>query len=237
MAVEYVARFDTSTFELPDFLDRLRLVLESARVELSSEVSRLVPHEGSPTIDMTQAEPVEATSLAEIPAAVEGWWGFNLSGRSRHLAELGAGVWTEVDFAVFRGPDNRLSVQNLELPRANRLRVEREEYAHELYKLQLKACAALGLSISVYDAHGYEPPVATLHDVRQLVERAKRGVRGFSMAVSSARLTLHEGRARWPGRLRRSSTSRAADTCSSSFSRVSAPTLAGKLGPLSSVEL
>ncbi|HYO59310.1 hypothetical protein [Archangium sp.] len=190
MSISYRARFDRTELLLPQILEKLEGLIGDLGIRFQNRVFRLVEHQGGPTIDVSSFEPVRVQGLGEVDRVAARWWGVGLQCSSLPLQKrLGRGDWTEVYFQLFRAPDKRWTLRYSELKSAQRLRLDVEDVARELYELQLRLCANLGFRLSIYDEEDDNlPPVATLKDIEHRLERCKRGELGCSVVVASTEM-------------------------------------------------
>jgi hypothetical protein len=187
MSVSYRARFDTTELSLPQILEKLEAVMGDLAIRFQSSVFRLVEHQGGPTVDVSSLDPVRVQRLDEVESIAAHWWGVGFQCVSHPLAKhLGWGEWTEVYFQLFRARDKRWTLRYSEQRTAQRVRRDNEDAARDLYELQLRLCANLGFRLSIYDEEDDDlPPLATLKDIEQRLERCKRGDLGCSIVVAS----------------------------------------------------
>lgn len=197
MSHSFLARFDTTSFTLPQILNELPGLFDELGIQFQDSVSRLVEHRGWPTIDASSFEPVSVQGMDEISHVAAQWWGVGLYCISLPLTQrLGRGDWREVDFQLFRAPNKRWTLSYMESKLAQRHRLDVEDAAGDLYQLQLRMCATLGFRFSVYDEEDYDlAPVPTLKEIEHRIERCARGELGCSMVVTASEMELARARA------------------------------------------
>jgi hypothetical protein len=196
MSVSFVARFDTTQLKLPQILDQLAGLFGELGVRFQNSATRLIEHDGWPTVSASCFEPIPVQDMSEVGSIAAQWWGVGLYCVSLPLAlRLGRGDWMEVDFQLFRAPNKRWTLNYTESRTVQRHRIEVEDAARELYELQLRLCAALGLRFSVYDEEDYNlGPVPTLKEVEHRLEACARGELGCSIVVATSEMTLERAR-------------------------------------------
>jgi hypothetical protein len=197
MSYSFQARFDTTQLTLPQILDKLAGSLDEFGIQFKNKASRLIEHEGWPTIDVTSHTIVQTQDLSEIGRLAAQWWGVSLHCLSLPLMQrLGRGDWMDVYIQIFRAPNNRWMLRYKESKTAHQHRLDSEDAARELYELQLRLCAALGFRFSVYDEEDDDlDPVPSLREIEHRLERCARGELGCSIAVATTEMNLHRAQA------------------------------------------
>jgi hypothetical protein len=197
MSYSILTRFDTTSFTLPQILNKLPGLFEELGIQFQDTASRLVEHKGWPTLDASSFEPVPVQGMDEIGHVAAQWWGVGLYCISLPLAQrLGRGDWREVDFQLYRVPNKRWTLSYMESKLARLHRLDVEEAAQDLYQLQLRLCATLGFRFSVYDEEDYDlDPVPTLKEIEHRLERCAHGELGCSIVVATSEMELARARA------------------------------------------
>lgn len=202
MSFSFMLRFDTTSLKGAEIFARLEKTLEAKEIRFGGVATRLVEHEGWPTVDASTArwtgsdletgDALHFERISEIFAHAQPCWGIGLGCLSAPNARRhGRSTAMEVDISVFHASNGKWTLFYEESSTAGLARESDEDAQQEIYDLQLALCKDLGFKLSVYDEEDCDlAPDVTLDEIRGRLERPGQ----CSIVIHSSVLSLEEVR-------------------------------------------